>query len=80
MENHAVGKAKLLKFEELNSDTQAVYDVLNGESDLPCILIGTNFLDQILASLVEQTFIKSSVAQKMLNHKWWLHRYIFCTH
>ncbi|OGQ86580.1 MAG: hypothetical protein A2512_10940 [Deltaproteobacteria bacterium RIFOXYD12_FULL_56_24] len=62
-----MGKAKLVKFEELNSDTQAVYDVLNGESDLPCILIGTNFLDQILASLVEQTFIKSSVAQKMLN-------------
>lgn len=62
-----MGKAKLVKFEELNSNTQAVYDVLNGENDLPCILIGTNFLDQLLASLVEQTFIKSSVAQKMLN-------------
>lgn len=62
-----MGKAKLLKIEELNASTQAVYDVLNKESDLPCVLIGTNFLDQILASLLEQIFIKSSVTQKMLS-------------
>lgn len=52
---------------QLTADIQAVFDVLNEESDLACVLTGANFLDQILASLLKHTFIKSSVADRILN-------------
>ncbi|MCI5168123.1 MAG: hypothetical protein D3903_19055 [Candidatus Electrothrix sp. GM3_4] len=60
-------KIKPVKIEQLSQNTQAVYDVLNHDSDLACILIGTNFLDQILASLLENTFITSQVVHNLLN-------------
>ena len=60
-------KIKPVKFEQLSQNTQAVYDVLNHESDLACVLIGTNFLDQILVSLLENTFITSKVVQNLLH-------------
>ena len=60
-------KIKPIKIEQLSQNTQAVYDVLNHESGLACVLIGTNFLDQILASLLENTFITSKVVQNLLN-------------
>lgn len=62
-----MAKIKPIHIEQLSSDTQAVFDVLNEEPDLACVLIGTNFLDQIVASLLKQKFIRSSVADKILN-------------
>ena len=60
---------KILKIEELSQETQALYDVLNNEMDMACILIATSYLDQILASLLEQYFVKSNTARNLLDSR-----------
>ena len=55
------------KPEELSGDTQKVYDALNHESDLACVLIGASYLAELLASMLKASFIESSVSDKILN-------------
>jgi DNA-binding MltR family transcriptional regulator len=56
-----------LKLEEISEDTKKVNDILNKESDLACVLIGTSYLAELLASIIEVSFIKSSVSGKLLD-------------
>jgi DNA-binding MltR family transcriptional regulator len=56
-----------LKLEELSEDTKKVYDILNQESDLACVLIGTSYLAELLASTIKVSFIESSVSEKILD-------------
>lgn len=56
-----------LKLEELSESTQKVYDILNQESDLACVLIGTSYLAELLASTIRVSFIESSVSEKILD-------------
>lgn len=58
---------KPLKLEELSEDTRKVYDILNDESDLACVLIGTSYLSELLASIIELSFIETSVSEKLLD-------------
>jgi hypothetical protein len=41
-----------INIEELTDDTKKVFDVLNDESDLACVLIGTSYLPGSVKYLV----------------------------
>lgn len=58
---------KPVNLEELSGDTQKVFDVLNAESDLACVLIGTSYLYELLANIVEVSFIETSISGKLLD-------------
>lgn len=55
------------KLEDLSEDTKAVYETLNEGSDLACVLIGTSYLAELLASAIKVSFIESSVSEKLLD-------------
>lgn len=57
---------KVIPVEELSSDTRALFEVLNKESDMACVVIGAAFLDSTLASLLEIILRKSEVTDKLL--------------
>jgi len=59
--------AKIPKLEDLSQESQALYDVLNDESDLACVLIATSYLDQTLASLLERYFVEGNTSQRLLD-------------
>jgi len=56
-----------IKLEYLSEDTQKVYDILNQETDLACVLIGTSYLAELLASSINVSFIESNVSEKLLD-------------
>ena len=56
-----------LKLEDLSEDTKAVFETLNEGSDLACVLIGTSYLPELLASAIKVSFIESSVSEKLLD-------------
>jgi len=58
---------KPINIEELSSDTKKVFDVLNDESDLACVLIGTGYLSELLTNLIEVSFIETSISGKLLD-------------
>ncbi len=60
-------KRKVIEIDSLSQDMQAVYDVLNKESSLAAVLIGVNFLDQCLGSLLSHHFIKGSTSEALLD-------------
>lgn len=60
-------KRKSLTLEELSEDTEKVFAVLNEESDLVCVLIGTSYLDELLASILRAKLIESSITDKLLS-------------
>lgn len=59
--------AKIPKLEDLSQESQALYEVLNDESDLACVLIATSYLDQTLASLLERYFVEGNTSQRLLD-------------
>jgi DNA-binding MltR family transcriptional regulator len=56
-----------LSLDELSEDSQKVYGVLNEESDLACVLIGTSFLAELLATTLKEHFIASTIVEKLLD-------------
>jgi DNA-binding MltR family transcriptional regulator len=58
---------KPINIEELTGDTKKVFDVLNDESDLACVLIGSSYLSELLANIIEVNFIKTSISGKLLD-------------
>jgi DNA-binding MltR family transcriptional regulator len=60
-------KYKTPQVENLSEESRHLYDVINDESDIACVLIGTSYLDQTLASLLERNFIESQIGAKLLN-------------
>jgi DNA-binding MltR family transcriptional regulator len=53
--------------EQLSSEVQELFDVLNNERDIAVILIGTSFLDACLASILHRKFIESTISDKLLD-------------
>lgn len=58
---------KGIPLEQLSADTRQLYDVLNNESDLACVVIGAAFLDNVLTSLFRAKLRDSSITDKLLN-------------
>ena len=58
---------KPINIDQLSGDTKKVFDVLNDESDLACVLIGTSYLSELLAKIIETSFIKTSISGKLLD-------------
>lgn len=59
-------KFPIPEVEKLSEESKHLYDVINDESDLACVLIGTSYLDYALASLLKRHFLDSAVAPKLL--------------
>ena len=55
-----------IKIEELKEDIQKVYDVLNHESDLACVLIGNSYLSELLVTAIMTVLRKSNVTKNIL--------------
>jgi DNA-binding MltR family transcriptional regulator len=54
-------KGKLaIPVEQLSEDTIRLTDVLNGETDLACVVVGAAFLDAALKTLLSEKLLKSS--------------------
>ena len=60
-------KRQIPEVETLSKESMHLYDVLNNESDLACVLIATSYLDYALASLLKRYFIESSAVNKLLD-------------
>jgi hypothetical protein len=52
--------------ESLSEESKQLYDVLNNESDLGCVLIVASYIDHALASLLKRHFIESRAVDKLL--------------
>ena len=52
--------------EQLSAEIRQLFDVLNDESDLACVVIAVAFLDTSLASLLAHKLADSSVSTKLL--------------
>jgi DNA-binding MltR family transcriptional regulator len=62
-------KAKIPRIEELSEESQVLLEIMYGEPDMACVLIGTSYLEQTLASLLERFFIKGNTAKKLLDSR-----------
>jgi DNA-binding MltR family transcriptional regulator len=62
-------KARIPPIEDLSKESQALFNVMYEEPDMACVLIGTSYLEQTLASLLERFFIKSDIAKKLLDSR-----------
>ncbi|MDQ0423114.1 DNA-binding MltR family transcriptional regulator [Peteryoungia aggregata LMG 23059] len=62
-----MAKRSTIPTESLSSETEALYQVLNEESDLAAILIGVAFIDACLASLLEKKFVAGETSSALLN-------------
>jgi len=60
-------KYRIPEVETLSEESRHLYDVLNNESDLACVLIAASYLDYTLASLLKRHFIESDIASKLLD-------------
>ena len=58
---------KPINLEELSDDTKKVFDVFNDESDIACVLIGTSYLSELLANIIEVSFVDTSISGKLLD-------------
>jgi DNA-binding MltR family transcriptional regulator len=52
--------------EQLSEDTRRLFEVLNEEPDLPCVVIGAAFLDSALAALLRTRILDPIIAKKLL--------------
>lgn len=53
--------------EKLSSDTKALYEVLNNESDMACVVIGAAYIDSAIKTLLETNLKKSRITNKLLD-------------
>src|SRR5438128_3939100 len=58
--------SRIPEVEILSEESRQLYDVLNNESDLACVLIATSYLDNALATLLKRHLIESSVVNRVL--------------
>lgn len=57
---------KTIPIEQLSKETRQLFDVLNEQSDLVCVVVGAAFLDTTLGTLLAGRLSESSVSQKVL--------------
>jgi len=60
-------KKHLPPLEELSEDSQRLFDVLNQEPDLAAALIGANYLDQCLGSMLGRYMVQGNTARRLLD-------------
>jgi DNA-binding MltR family transcriptional regulator len=60
-------KWRSLGLDELSADLDALYHTLNEESDLACVLIGTSYLAELLATTLKIQFIEGSTSDRLLD-------------
>lgn len=53
--------------EQLSSETEKLYELLNTEPDFPCVLVLASFLDECLASLLEKRMVPCKASKDLLN-------------
>jgi DNA-binding MltR family transcriptional regulator len=58
---------KIPTIENLSEQSTMLLKSMYSEPDMACVLIGTGYLDQALASLLQRFFVNSNIADKMLN-------------
>ena len=51
-----MAKKKVLDIPTLSKDTLKVFDVINNESELAVVLIGSNYVDQCLAGRLKSMY------------------------
>ena len=60
----------IIPIEQLSADTNQLYEILNEESDLACVLISVAFLDEALSSFLHAKFREhSSISDKLLDSR-----------
>lgn len=59
-------RSRIPEVETLSEESRRLYDVLNNESDLACVLTATSYLDYALATLLKRHLIESSVVNRVL--------------
>lgn len=59
---------EILDLKNLPKEINNLYEILNNESDLACVLIGTNFLDVSLHDMLSLSLKKGETANQILNH------------
>ena len=59
-------RKQTIPVEQLSEERRQLFDILNQESDLACVVIGAAFLDTALTSLLSHKLIASSVSEKLL--------------
>ncbi len=64
-----MSKSKTINIEELSGESKKLFDVLNKESDLSVILIGTSFLDATLKSILSIKFRKGKTSEALLDSR-----------
>lgn len=52
----------------LNSECRDLYEAINHESPLPCVLISVSYIEKCLAALLAKIFIEGDTSNKMLHH------------
>jgi DNA-binding MltR family transcriptional regulator len=58
---------KIPNTEDLSEQSRVLLEVMDKEPDMARVLIGTSYLEQALASLLQRFFIKSDTSKKLLN-------------
>ena len=59
---------EILDLNNLPTEINDFFEILNSGTDLACVLIGTNFLDVSLHDILSLTLKKSETTKKILNH------------
>lgn len=57
------------KVDELNEEARGLWDTINHEHPLPCVLISTAYIEQCLATLLHSVFIKGSTSDDLFDHE-----------
>jgi DNA-binding MltR family transcriptional regulator len=60
-------RRKTLLIEHLSKEVQVFFDVLNGEKDLPAILMAASYIDASLASILKRKLREISVSDRLLD-------------
>ena len=60
-------KKKTKRIEDLDSRMQDFFSIVNDENDLACVLLGVNYLDEILRTILAIRLKKSKVTENILN-------------
>jgi DNA-binding MltR family transcriptional regulator len=58
---------KIKRIEEIDAHSQKFFSLMNEGDDLSCVLLGVNFLDETLRTIISSTLIKSKVSENILN-------------
>lgn len=58
---------KPISIKKLSTDEEAFYTAINLESDMVCVVVGTAYIDAILASLLQTRLADSKTTTKLLS-------------